>query len=105
MSVNAFPFALRFVSTSRKRYKTLYCECQQTDRDFFFVNCLSLCVEWRNDFYDPKLILKHIIWIHFTMHSFMPPDTCVEGERERARARRFVLLFLCLSYAANVYGI
>lgn len=69
----------------------LYCDCQQADSDFF-VNCLPLD-EWRNNFYDPKLILKHIIWIHFTMHSFIPPDTCVEREREHALARRFVLLF------------
>jgi hypothetical protein len=46
---------------------------------------LSLSLdEWRSNFYDPKLILKHIIWIHFTMHSFIADDTCVERERERA---------------------
>lgn len=36
----------------------------------------------RNNFYDLKLILKHIIWIHFMMHSFITTsDTCVERER------------------------
>lgn len=33
-----------------------------------FVSTLG---EWRNNFYDLKLILKHIIWIHFMMHSFI----------------------------------
>lgn len=66
----------------------------------------QLSVNGENYFYDPKLILKHIIWIHFMMHSFIPSDTCVEcsdGREPRTRAQGSVVL--CCSYAANVFGI
>lgn len=69
--------------------QSLYCE-QPTDRRF-----VSTLGEWRNNFYDPKLILKHIIWIHFMMHSFMPPDTCVANASARRSTLPFSMFVLC----------
>lgn len=63
---------------------------------------LSTLGDWWNNFYDLKLILKHIIWIHFMVHSFITSDMC--GTRARGRLLR-CLCSLCLSYAENVYGI
>ena len=73
-----------------------------------FVNSLPLG-EWGNNFYDPKLILKHIIWIHFyDVHSVNSTrertQMCVAKAPYMARQKLF-FLSLCLSYATNVYGI
>lgn len=59
--------------------------------------CQTLC-EWRNYFYEPKLILKHIIWIHFYdafIHSLSTFMCVVSGRDKRSLDVLLFMLDLC----------